>query len=176
MKLDITAKGILTLTGTPIKNNEFLIRNGIEVIDIVRKENDYWESEGPVKDGYYIYVNTNQKSIKGEIDTVLDPDPDADYSETELFTITNLRNCLLNYEKKIISSALCDCAAGSGTVCRSSSADRQMADFLLATVFVIENLICKGKYQDAAEIIDKVHSCNGFCQNEIINTPKCNCC
>lgn len=181
MKLDITTKGILTLTGTPGYKNEFLIRSSIEVIKIIRpKDKDgnvdmnYWESESPVKDGYYIYVNTDKDSIEDEIDTILDPDSDPDYDETELFTIINLRNCLLNYEKKIIGDSLNNCTSNSGSICQKSNGDKQMADFLLSTVFVIENLVCGGKYQEAAEIVEKVHMCNGVCQNNITN-KKCNC-
>lgn len=181
MKLDITSKGILVLTGIPKHKNEFLIRSGIDVIKIIRPEKNgevdmsYWESPSPVKDGYYIYVNTDLDSIEEEIDTVMDCDSDADNSETELFTIINLRNCLLNYEKKIVGNTLCNCAPGSGSVCKNSSEDRQMADFLLATVFVIENLVCRHEYQSAAEIVEKVHGCNSICQSEITN-KKCNCC
>ena len=40
MKLDITSRGILTLSGTPDKTNEFLIRSGIEVIKITRPVNE----------------------------------------------------------------------------------------------------------------------------------------
>lgn len=181
MKLDITSRGILTLSGTPDKTNEFLIRSGIEVIKITRPVNEegnvdynFWQSENPVKDGYYIYVNTDLESIEDEIDTVLDTDSDADYSETSLFTIHNLRNCLLDYEKKIVGNALCNCASGSGIICGTSN-DRQMADFLLATVFVVENLVHKNHYLDAAEIVEKVHSCNSVCQQTTNKTTKCNC-
>ena len=86
MKLDITSGGILTLSGTPDKTNEFLIRSGIEVIKITRPVNEegnvdynFWQSENPVKDGYYIYVNTDLESIEDEMDSVLDTDSDADY-------------------------------------------------------------------------------------------------
>lgn len=180
MKLDITSKGILTLTGKPKHKNEFLIRSSVEILKIIRPENqdgsvdmEYWESEKPVKDGYYIYVNTDLDSIENEIDTVLDPDPDPDPSETELFTIVNLRNCLLNYEKKILEESLYNC--NSGIICQKTSEDKQMADFLLSTVFVIENLVCKGFYQEAAEIVEKVNSCNGICQNTNYTNKKCNC-
>jgi hypothetical protein len=39
MKLDITSKGILTLTGKPKHKNEFLIRSSVEVLKIVRPKN-----------------------------------------------------------------------------------------------------------------------------------------
>ena len=182
MKLDITSKGILTLTGKPKHKNEFLIRSSVEVLKIVRPKNqdgsvdmEYWESEKPVKDGYYIYVNTDLDSIENEIDTVLDPDPDPDPSETELFTIVNLRNCLLNYEKRIIGDSLNSCSPNSGLICQKANGDKQMADFLLSTVFVIENLVCKGYYQEAAEIVEKVHRCNGVCQDTNYINKKCNC-
>lgn len=174
MKLGITPRGILILRGAPRHKNEFLIRSSVEVIKINRTEEDYWESDGPVKDGYYVYVETDLESIDGELDSVIDVDPDADSSETELFTIINLRNCLLNYEKKIIGDTLCNCATGSNTICKNTSSDKQMADFLLATVFVVENLICKYRYHEAADIVEKVHSCNNICQDNK-TSKKCNC-
>ena len=175
MKLDITPRGILILRGAPRYKNEFLIRSSREVIKIDRTEDDYWESDGPVKDGYYLYVETNEDDITGEMDQVVDIDPDADSSETELFTIVNLRNCLLNYEKKIVGEALCNCASGSNIVCKGSGNDKQMADFLLATVFVIENLVCEQRYLEAADIVEKVHNCNGVCQENVKTSKKCNC-
>ena len=178
MELGITTRGILTLKGTPDKKYEYLVRSGVDVIPINRKPDcerakSYWESEYPVKDGYYIYVNTDKEGI--DIETVLDGDPDPDPFETELFTIHNLRNCLLNYEKKIIGNGLCNCASGSGIVCGSSE-DKQMADFLLSTVFVIEHLVCHEDYMTAAEIVEKIHGCNGMCQQNVSETKKCNCC
>lgn len=127
-----------------------------------------------MKDGYYIYVETDLESIDGELDTVVDVDSDADSSETELFTIVNLRNCLLNYEKKTVGEALCDCASGSNTICKNTSGNKQMADFLLATVFVVENLVCEHRYHEAADIVEKVHGCNNICQDSK-TSKKCNC-
>ena len=169
------------LKGTPTKENEFLIRSGIEAIKIIRPVDEdgivdttFWRSEQPVKDGYYIYVNTDLESIEEGMDSVLDTDSDADYTETSLFTIHNLRSCLLDYEKKVVGSALCNCVSGSGMVCGSSN-DKQMADFLLATVFVVENLVNDNKPMDAAEIVEKVHHCNGICQQNANKNKKCNC-
>lgn len=177
MELGITNGGILTLKGTPDagKKYEFLIRSSQEVIEIKRTKDDYWESESPVKDGYYIYVNSDTEASVDSINTILDTDVDSDSSETELFTMLNLRNCLLNYEKKIVGDALCNCTSGSGVICGNSS-DRQMADFLLSTVYVIEYLVCTDRKQDAAEILEKVHNCNGVCQESIIKNKKCSCC
>ena len=166
MELSITTKGILVLKGTPSKQYEFLILNSSEVIEIDRTDESYWESEEPVKDGHYIYVETDTPTLENLEDV------DADSDETELFTIINLRNCLLEYEKKIVSEGLVNCTSGS--VCKGTS-DRQIADFLLATVFVVENLVCKGHYSDAAEIVEKVHGCNGICK-QTSKTKKCNCC
>lgn len=168
MKLSITPKGILILRGTPSKKNEFLVRSSVEIIKINRIQSDYWESEEPVKDGYYIYVETDLESIDD-----IPADVDADSSETELFTIWNLRNCLLEYEKHIIRDGLSNCKSGS--ICKNVSSDRQMADFLLITVFVIENLVCSLKYNEAAEIVEKIQGCNGICK-ETSKTKKCNCC
>lgn len=173
MKLNITPRGILILKGAPRHKNEFLIRSSKDVIKIDRTDENYWESDGPVKDGYYVYVETDLEDITAETD-VIDFDPDADPSETELFTIINLRNCLLDYEKKLVGETLCNCAPNSNTVCNGSS-DKQMADFLLATVFVIENLLCEYRYNEAAEIVEKVHNCNGVCQKNIKSSKKCNC-
>jgi hypothetical protein len=173
MKLNITPRGILILKGAPRHKNEFLIRSSKDVIKIDRTDENYWESDGPVKDGYYVYVETDLEDITAETD-VIDFDPDADPSETELFTIINLRNCLLDYEKKLVGETLCNCAPNSNTVCNESS-DKQMADFLLATVFVIENLLCEYRYNEAADIVEKVHSCNGVCQKNIKSSKKCNC-
>ena len=174
MKLEITSRGILILKGTPRYANEFLIRNSKEVIKINREEVDYWESDGPVKDGYYIYVETDKDDITDEMDQVIDVDTDADPSETELFTIVNLRNCLLSYEKSLIGEALCNCVSGSNIVCKSHNNDKQMADFLLATIFVIENLVCDQRYLEAADIVEKVHNCN-VCQENNKMIKKCNC-
>ena len=174
MKLDITPRGILILRGAPRHKNEFLIRSSKDVIKINRTEDDYWESDDVVKDGYYIYVETDLDDITAEMD-VIDLDPDADPSETEIFTIVNLRNCLLSYEKNILGETLCNCAPNSNTICKGIDSDKQMADFLLATVFVVENLICEHKYHEAADIVDKVHNCNGICQKNTKTFKKCNC-
>lgn len=107
------------------------------------------------------------------MDQVIDVDTDADPSETELFTIVNLRNCLLSYEKSLIGEALCNCVSSSNIVCKSHNNDKQMADFLLATIFVIENLVCDQRYLEAADIVEKVHNCNVCQENKMIK--KCNC-
>ena len=91
------------------------------------------------------------------------------YDTTQIFTLHNLRNCLLQKERHMINHFLGNCKKG---LCNKDS-DQTMDDFLLVSLFVIEQLICQNKYDEADRIVSQLESC-GICQKTIKHTCNCN--
>ena len=116
----------------------------------------------PVVDGlytYYLYVSANPMTV----DSVKNEDPKI---KEEIFSICNLRKCTLELEKQTIENFLCK------KVCKRSEF-QTTADILLMSLFVLENLICKAKYNEATDILNALSSCGSPCRN--INSNTCNC-
>lgn len=105
------------------------------------------------KDGLYSYF-------------AVDPDK-AVKADAEIFSICNLRNCLLNLERKIVNNTLNECSKG---LCKDTL-ETNVEDFLLTSIFVLENLICKGNYSEADRIVKLLDNCD-LCKNV---SKKCNC-
>lgn len=179
MKIKTTSDCKLILEGAPKSGKEILLYNYEEVISIDREDDSNVYTYKMEKDGlyqYFVLTFSEEEQPEDLVDYINDYkiDPEVTDSDTpaEVFSICHLRNCLLEKEKEMINSFLKDC--GGKAKCNSSS-DKSPNDFLLVSVFLLENLICRGNYQEALRILEGISGCNGVC-GEKSNTKKCNCC
>ena len=88
----------------------------------------------------------------------------------QVFSICKLRECLLNVEKDAIHKFLYTCN-NTGKTCKEMS---NIADFLLVSVFVLEQLICVGDYVEATRILSIINNGCGICDTDT-KTLDCNC-
>lgn len=94
-------------------------------------------------------------------------------SRASVFSICKLRNCLLEKERDYINRFLGNCKGFSDCDLNSNST---IADFLLVSIFVLEQLICEGNYDDAKTILDNITNSNcGICSEESLKINDCNC-
>lgn len=170
MKLITTSDCNLILEGYPGQGIEVLLFNYTDIIRIDR-END---SDPNVhiyhmdRDGLYQYYLLD---IADEVTDLVeyirqykeDPEPDC-----EVFSICKIRNCLIEKEKQAIHSFLKGCSTNS----HCSLDNKQINDFLLASIFLLENLICKGNYEEAMRITNAISTCS-VCKDTLSTT--CNC-
>lgn len=92
----------------------------------------------------------------------------------QLFSIYNLRKCLLNRERDYLNSFLSNCKGSIGKCSQNDSS--AMADFLLASIFVLEQLICAGNFDEATRILDLINNNGcGICSEVKTNTNDCGC-
>lgn len=152
--------------------------SGLEVIvygdkyTVVQRNSDlnYWKFDMP-EDGlfqyYVLYFTEEPEDILEHIKK------NAELPVAELFSICKLRNCLLAKEKDYISKFLKGCASGSGN-CSNSNEEDLNKDFLLATVFVLEHLICTGQITEASRILKNISSCSLCSNNKTTNSCGCN--
>jgi hypothetical protein len=71
-------------------------------------------------------------------------------------------------EKQAISAFLRGCSTNS----HCNSDDKSINDFLLVSIFLLENLTCKGNYEEAIRITDAISACS-LCKDTLSTT--CNC-
>lgn len=110
---------------------------------------------------YFLEVMRDPKNSIGPIS------PDNEY---DVFSIHNLRNCVLQMEKEAIWSFVQMC---SGKNCRNKSYTRSTKDLLLIAIFVLENLISQERYTEAQMILDSLSTCSDICKSN--KTFSCNC-
>ena len=94
-----------------------------------------------------------------------------DNARRDLFFINNLRNCTIQLEKTILDDMICNCVKPK--CLEQQSSDRNIADFLLISVFLLENLIYDGKFEECQRILDSLNICENICKVQI--NKKCNC-
>lgn len=124
-------------------------------------------------DGWYLcYVkNFSKDSLKElKLDTLADATKAfSDVIGIDFFSISHLRNCVLELEKQTLLNYDANSCKKSG-----SNSDREIRDILMIAIFVLENLICdREKYVKAAHILEGLSNIEcSLCKN-----PKtlCNC-
>lgn len=180
MKIKTTSDCKLILEGAPKSGKEILLYNYEEVISIDREDDSNVYTYKMEKDGlyqYFVLTFSEEEQPEDLVDYIndykIDPEVSDNNTPLEVLSICKLRNCLLEKEKEMINSFLKDC--GGKAKCSSTSSDKSINDFLLVSVFLLENLICRGNYQEALRILEGISGCNGVC-GEKSNTKKCNCC
>lgn len=91
-----------------------------------------------------------------------------------LFSICKLRDCLLQKERGYINKFLSNCTGSADCTKNSNST---IADFLLVSIFVLEQLICAGNYDDATTILESItNSGCGLCtENNNLQINDCGC-
>lgn len=152
-ELKINSKNQLVLPSN--SSNPVVIRDG-ESVEILKNESGDLYCDINVDGRYNYYATTPNEQTTSPDDTVI--------------AICNLRNCLLKMEQDSIREFLGECSKGK---CNKSSG-QYMKDFLLTSVFVLENLICNKEYDRAEQIIKRLNSCN-LCSEDTNKTHKCNC-
>lgn len=89
------------------------------------------------------------------------------YEKEEIFSICKLKKCLIELQKKAITSY-------KSNSCKNINPERQNRDFLFISIYILENLICNERYTEATEIIKSIESCGIGCTIST-NKSKCNC-
>lgn len=102
-----------------------------------------------------------------------DVDNSIGYPEEELdiFSIHNLRQCVIKLEKQSILEFI---QMYKGRKCQNSTNDKSVRDMLLIAIFVLENLLCQEKYTEAQMIVDGLSSCAPLCNINKLLTCNCN--
>lgn len=82
----------------------------------------------------------------------------------QIFSICNLRKCAIALERESIEEFLSTCGKKN---CNTRTVKHYTRDLLLIAIFVLENLICQGKFAEAENIIESLSSCGTICGNQI---------
>lgn len=167
MELKTTTDCKLIIEGAPKSGKEIFVRNYNEVISIERTSEIY--TYNMEKDGLYQYYVLDLPEIGGPSDLIDYISDNKIDPEGEIFAICKLRNCLIQKEKDSLNDFLKDCKNG-GVFCNKNS-DKNLNDFLLISEFLLENLICRGNYQEAIRILNSISNC-GICDNTSEKTCK----
>lgn len=123
-------------------------------------------------------VNTSESIEVKEIDDYMELINSGlvakhDYFSQDFFSICKLDACLAKLQKKYILNHVDDC--GSSKCSKGSDSDRANRDFLFITSYVLDYLISNEEFDQAEEILDKIHTCsNSLCEDSNIN-KNCNC-
>lgn len=152
-------------------------KRGLEIIvygdkyTIIEREDDSTEFFFDMpKDGLYQYYILDFKEDESPEDLLEYIQDWSILPEYEIFSICKLRNCLLRKEKDYITKFLKGCATNSHC---SNDTDDITRDFLLATIFVLEHLICTGQLPEATQILENISSCT-LCSDVKSNNCGCN--
>ena len=91
-----------------------------------------------------------------------------------IFSICKLRDCLLRKERNYINNFLNTCYGNTGC---SKNSNSNIADFLLVSIFVLEQLICAGNYDDATTILEIItnNGCGLCTENNNLQINDCGC-
>lgn len=183
MELKTNSKCQLIVDGLPNKKEGFktleLIIHDIDwkhyaVIEDRKTEHFIYDMQ---KDGlysYYVIYWEIEKEIPLNLPVYLfdAKNHSIDYTlELQLFSICKLRNCVLALEKEAINDFIS--SVYTKKKCEKNS-NNYLKDYLLISIFVLENLICQEKYSEATMILDALETCGGLCNTVKINNCKCN--
>lgn len=168
MELKTTTDCKLIIEGDLVSGKEVFVLNYNEVISIERTEKVY--TYNMEKDGLYQYYVLDLPEVEGPMDLIEYINDNKIDPIKEIFAICKLRNCLIQKEKEMLNNFLKDCNNG-GVFCNKTS-DKNLNDFLLVSEFLLENLICRGNYQEAIRILNSISRC-GVCDNSSEKTCKC---
>ncbi len=94
----------------------------------------------------------------------------TDFKKKDIFSICKLRNCTIELEKESIHNFINHHKEYSCKKIKGQSTK----DLLLIAVFVLENLIVKGKYLDATMIVESLSTCDTLCKSNKSQTCNCN--
>lgn len=135
-------------------DGDYIVHNG-KKIDIINKDDKHYCDLK--EDGLY-------ELVKDGIDT----------PKASIFSICKLRKCLLQKERSYINKFLGNCVGNSDCTKNSNST---IADFLLVSIFVLEQLICEGNYDDATTILENItNSGCGLCvEKDGLKINDCGC-
>ena len=91
-----------------------------------------------------------------------------------IFSICNLRNCLLKKERSYINRFLGNC---NGSADCAKNSNSTIDDFLLVSIFVLEQLICEGNYDDASTVLEVIsnNGCGLCTEKDNLQTNDCGC-
>ncbi len=177
MKLKTTADCKLILEGVPEKGLEVLLLNYNKAIVIDRKDDLKPDVHTHImdKDGLYQYyvLDFGEKEEPSDLVEYINKykeDPEIGKDPLETFSICKLRNCLIQKEKDAINSFLKNC----NTKIYCNTNNETLNDFLLISIFLLENLICRGNYEEAIRILESITTC-GICSEFSLNKNR-NCC
>ena len=170
MKLITTSDCNLILEGTPEPGLEVLLFNYEEIIVINREEDLKPDTHIHTmdRDGLYQYYVLDVDDKVTDLVEYIQKYKEDPEQDCEVFSICKMRNCLIEKEKSAINSFLKGCSTNS----HCDVENKTVNDFLLVSMFLLENLICKGNYKEAIRIINAISTCN-VCENTISKT--CNC-
>lgn len=93
----------------------------------------------------------------------------------KLFSICKLKQCLSKLQKQAFFDGLNNCGNNWELACTGYNIDKSKRDFLFISLWILEELICKEKFEEAQDIIDKLSTCSGVCDNLNTNTKNCKC-
>lgn len=126
------------------------------------------------EDGLYLYKYLLTDTDPSTIDITTIPDANTSVGgwtgQEEIFSICNLRQCTITYEKQVVEEFL---STSNKSTCKQKSMHQSTGDILLISIFVLEHLICQKKYYEAQRILDRLGSCGDLCKDTI--TKKCCC-
>lgn len=89
-------------------------------------------------------------------------------NEYDIFSIHNLRSCVMQMEKEAIWEFVEMC---KGKNCKKVTDSTK--DLLLMAIFVLENLIAQERYTEAQMILDSLSTCANICNLKKTFTCKC---
>ena len=144
-----------------------LQRDGLHVYYIVKLSED---EDATIKYNNGLYYEGKPINIKEFLDILsnLDSDDIEDYSMRLVFSICNLRRCLVELQRNFNN----DCRKG---FCNKTDATKQMRDFLFISIYILETLICQERYSEATDILDSLSSCSYICNSVSYKKTGCNC-
>lgn len=125
-----------------------------------------WYDNGVLKEGNSVI--TDYSIIPDKISFT--SYPYKSFSKVE-FSVCNLQNCVVNLQRKAIFEGIKNCNIGA---CEKNSQVKQQRDFLFISLYVIEHLICRGKFSEAESILDGLSSCDSLCSDSSLKS-NCNC-
>jgi hypothetical protein len=123
------------------------------------------------EDGLFQYFVLPYDEIREATDLIEFIQDKVKVPQAEVFSICKLRNCLLKMEKDYVNAFLKGCVTNSH---RSNDSENTTRDFLLATVFVLEHLICAGNTSEALRILKNIQSCTSCANINSKNNCGCN--
>jgi len=104
-------------------------------------------------------------------------DDEISYGSVKFGNICRLLNCFLNRAEEYIKDAI---DSECNNLCQSDTFSEVKGLFLLATLFLLQWLLCNGDFDEVKRILDIIFSCGDdfLCPEDIVNkivSGGCNC-
>lgn len=94
------------------------------------------------------------------------------YYVTEIFSLCLLRKCVVNFQREVLYESLRNCNLAP-CIKNNSSVNRTERDFLFVALFILENLIGVGNFDEAQRIFEQLENCNNLLCGSYSNTSCC---